>query len=63
MTQASPVKGHASSHASGNPDRPREEIDISSREFWHGDMFDREKSFAKLRAKESITWHRPFESS
>jgi cytochrome P450 len=62
MTQhESTVLGHTSSHASGTPDRPYDEIDISSRRFWFSDMFEREKTFAKLRARDTITWHPPFE--
>jgi cytochrome P450 len=61
MTVESSAIGHHSARASGDPDRPYDDVDISSRDFWSGDMFDREKRFAQLRAKDSITWHPPFQ--
>jgi cytochrome P450 len=53
MTQSTSV----STYASGNPDRPYDEEDISSRAFWSTDMFERENTFARLRERETITWH------
>ena len=47
--------------ASGHPDRPYDEVDLSSRAFWSVSMDEREESFAKLRARDTITWHPPFE--
>jgi cytochrome P450 len=59
MTQAAGTG--LTTSASGNPDRPYDTVDLSSRAFWAGDMFDRERSFAVLRDRDSITWHPPFE--
>ena len=49
------------STASGNPDRPYVDVDLSSRAFWSGDMVERDKNFAVLRERDTITWHPPFE--
>jgi cytochrome P450 len=54
MTQATPS---VSTYASGTADRPYDDEDISSREFWSTDMFEREKTFARLRSRDTITWH------
>ncbi len=54
---------HTTSTASGNPDRPHDEEDLSSRAFWSTTTDEREKTFARLRARDGITWHRPFEDS
>jgi cytochrome P450 len=48
-------------HASGNPDRPYDEINLSSEAFWSTTMEEREKSFAVLRRERPITWQPPFE--
>ncbi|HEY2224516.1 cytochrome P450 [Actinomycetospora sp.] len=53
MTQTSRV----STFASGTPDRPYDDEDISSRAFWATDMFEREKTFSRLRDRDTITWH------
>ncbi|OLT40039.1 cytochrome [Saccharomonospora sp. CUA-673] len=47
--------------ASGNPDRPYDEVDLSSRAFWSTTMHERDESFAVLRQHRPVTWHRPFE--
>ena len=59
---ASPASGSSatglvSTFASGNADRPYDDEDISSHAFWATDMFEREKTFARLRARDTITWH------
>jgi cytochrome P450 len=59
MTQAT-GKGLTTS-ASGNPDRPYDAVDLSTRAFWSTDMYERERSFAVLRERDTITWHPPFE--
>ena len=39
------------------------DLDISSFEFWRSKTFDeREKTFAQLRARTPVSWHRPLES-
>ncbi|HEY2203991.1 MAG TPA: cytochrome P450 [Pseudonocardia sp.] len=48
-------------HASGNPDRPYDEVDLSTKAFWSATMDEREQSFAVLRRERPITWQRPFE--
>jgi cytochrome P450 len=48
-------------HASGNPHRPYDEINLSSKAFWSTTMEEREKSFAVLRRKRPITWQPPLE--
>ena len=48
-------------NASGNPDRPYDPADISSRAFWSTSMQEREKTFALLRAERPVSWHRPFD--
>ena len=40
-------------------ERPYDPADLSSREFWSSTASDREKTFAELRAKRPISWHRP----
>ncbi len=50
-------------HASGNPDRPYDDIDISAKSFWTMTMDEREKTFAVLRAERPITWQPPFEDN
>ncbi|HEX4250568.1 MAG TPA: cytochrome P450 [Pseudonocardia sp.] len=47
-------------HASGDPDRPYDEIDLSTTAFWSGTMDEREESFAVLRRDRPITWQPPF---
>ncbi|MGQ0481144.1 MAG: cytochrome P450 [Pseudonocardia sp.] len=47
--------------ASGNPDRPYDEVDLSSRAFCSYTSDEREKSFAILRERGTISWHPPFE--
>jgi len=49
MTQV--VGTGLTSSASGNPDRPYDAVDLSSRAFWSSDMYEREKSFAVLRGE------------
>ncbi|HVE27558.1 MAG TPA: cytochrome P450 [Sporichthya sp.] len=48
------------SNASGNPDRPYDEINLSTKEFWWATADEREKSFAILRRERPITWQPPF---
>ncbi len=52
---------HVTRTASGNPERPYDEVDLSSRAFWSTSMDVREKTFAQLRERDAITWHPPFE--
>jgi cytochrome P450 len=54
---------HTTSTASGNPDRPYDEEDISSQAFWSTTAEEREKTFARLRERGTITWHPPMEGS
>ncbi len=49
------------SNASGNPDRPYSDINISTKAFWYTTMDEREKTFAVLRKEQPITWQPPFE--
>ncbi|HSK59188.1 MAG TPA: cytochrome P450 [Actinomycetospora sp.] len=49
------------SFASGTADRPHDDVDISSKAFWSSTMEERERSFAVLRERGTITWHPPFE--
>lgn len=49
------------SNASGNPDRPYDEISLSTKAFWWATADEREKSFAVLRKERPITWQPPFE--
>ena len=49
--------------ASGNPDRPYDEINISKREFWATTMDEREQTFAVLRRERPITWQPPLEDN
>ncbi|GAA1388632.1 cytochrome P450 [Pseudonocardia kongjuensis] len=55
------MTGHVTRTASGTPDRPYDEVDLSSRAFWSISMDEREKTFAVLRERGTITWHPPFE--
>ncbi|PVZ06935.1 cytochrome P450 [Actinomycetospora cinnamomea] len=48
------------SFASGTPDRPHDDVDISSKAFWSATADERERSFAVLRERGTITWHPPF---
>jgi cytochrome P450 len=48
-------------HASGNPDRPYDEINLSAAAFWAATADERERSFAVLRQMRPITWQRPME--
>ncbi|MFP5022151.1 cytochrome P450 [Pseudonocardia phyllosphaerae] len=50
-------------HASGNPDRPYDEINISRREFWATTAAEREKTFAVLREQRPISWQPPLEDN
>jgi cytochrome P450 len=48
--------------------RPRQhpaysEIDISSQAFWEATAEEREKTFARLRAQEPVSWQRPIENA
>ncbi|MCD2188113.1 cytochrome P450 [Actinomycetospora soli] len=52
---------HVTRSASGNPDRPYDELDISSRAFWSTSADVREKTFALLRERGTVTWHPPFQ--
>ena len=52
---------HVTRSASGNPDRPYDELDISSRAFWSTSADVREKTFALLRERNTPTWHPPFQ--
>jgi cytochrome P450 len=54
---------HTTSTASGNPDRPHDDEDISSRAFWSTTAEEREKTFARLRERGTVTWHPPMEDS
>ncbi|MBC3191094.1 cytochrome P450 [Pseudonocardia sp. C8] len=49
--------------ASGNPDRPYCEIDISGKEFWSTTADERERTFARLRAGSPISWQPPLEDN
>ena len=48
------------SNRSGNPDRPYDEINLSTHDFWWATMDEREKTFAILRKERPITWQPPF---
>ena len=48
-------------HSSGNPDRPYDETNISTTQFWSATMDQREQTFAVLRRERPITWQPPFE--
>jgi cytochrome P450 len=50
-------------HASGNPDRPYDGVNISGKSFWSTTAEEREKTFAVLRAERPITWQPPFEDN
>jgi cytochrome P450 len=50
-------------HASGNPGRPHDPIDISAKSFWSTTAEEREKAFAVLRRDRPITWQPPFEEN
>ncbi|MDT7742961.1 MAG: hypothetical protein QOE59_2039 [Actinomycetota bacterium] len=54
---------HATRTASGNPDRPYDAEDISSRAFWSTTGDEREQTFARLRERGTVTWHPPMEDS
>jgi cytochrome P450 len=43
--------------------RSYDPIDISSRAFWSTTAAEREKSFAELRARRPVSWHRPVEET
>lgn len=47
--------------ASGNPDRPYDETNLSTKAFWSTTADERERSFAMLRRDRPITWQPPFE--
>ncbi len=50
-------------HASGDPDRPHDEINISAKAFWSTTADEREKTFAMLRGERPITWQPPLEDN
>jgi cytochrome P450 len=50
-------------HASGNPDRPHDPINISAKSFWSTTAEEREKTFEVLRVERPITWQPPFEDN
>ena len=52
---------HVTRSASGNPDRAYDDVDISSRAFWSTSADVREKTFALLRERGTVTWHPPFQ--
>jgi cytochrome P450 len=54
---------HSTGLPSGNPDRPHDGINLSSRAFWWATADERERSFAVLRAQRPITWQPPFEDA
>jgi cytochrome P450 len=49
------------SNASGNPDRPYDELSTSTKDFWWASAAERERTFAVLRRERPITWQPPFE--
>ena len=51
-----------STYASGNPDRPYDEINLSTKAFWEATGDEREQAFAVLRAERPITWQPPMEN-
>lgn len=66
MTTTNPFAGQGTGltqHASGNPDRRHDEINISTKAFWSTTMDEREKTFAVLRRERPITWQPPFEDN
>jgi len=66
MTSGSMFRGHGTGltqHASGNPDRPYDEINLSTKSFWSTTMDEREKTFAVLREQRPISWQPPFEEN
>jgi hypothetical protein len=50
-----------STTASGNPERPHDDINLSTKAFWSTTADEREKTFAILREHRPITWQPPFE--
>lgn len=46
-----------------DPHPPHSDIDISSKAFWDGTSEEREKTFARLREEEPISWQRPIENA
>ena len=52
---------HRTRTASGVADRHHDELDLSSRAFWSTSADVREKTFALLRERDTISWHAPFE--
>jgi len=64
MTTTGKIEGEGTGltrHASGNPDRPHDEVNLSTKAFWSATMDEREQSFAVLRRERPITWQRAFE--
>ncbi|MBA2324263.1 MAG: cytochrome P450 [Pseudonocardiales bacterium] len=64
MTTSGTIEGGGTGltqHASGNLDRPYDEVNLSTRAFWSHTMDARERSFAVLRRERPITWQPPFE--
>ena len=45
-----------------NRPHPYSTVDISSHAFWEQSFTEREKTFAKLRATDGLTWHEPTEA-
>lgn len=41
--------------------RPYDQVDLSSREFWAGTAWERDRSFAVLRRERPVSWHRPLQ--
>ncbi len=58
-----PPKCHAKS-VTAAPVQAREysPVDITSQDFWSRPFAARDEMFARLRAGDGLTWHRPFES-
>lgn len=54
MTATTPMSGTS---------RDYDAIDLSSRMFWSTTAFERERSFAELRAKRPVSWHPPVEDA
>jgi cytochrome P450 len=42
--------------------REYSQVDLTSEEFWRQTFATRDETFARLRAGDGLTWHRPFES-
>ncbi|MDH6246921.1 cytochrome P450 [Mycobacterium sp. OTB74] len=44
-------------------ERVYDPVDLSSRAFWAGKAADRERSFAQLRERRPVSWHRPVDDA